>query len=155
MRSPIRPIAVACALALGTILVLSGCTKPAPGATVFAGSQSKYQEALCWAFNADALSPGACAQDVITEAVTGPTIATLPVVPGETIGISVDPVVAETGWFPVIANQRLTAHPVKSTYYRFTYPDLQAIPEEGVLLQIVSGQGENTKGIWVFTLTPA
>jgi len=155
VRSPIRPIAIASTLAISAVLVLSGCTKPAPGATVFAGSASKYQEALCWAFESDALSPGECAQEVITEAVTGEAIATVPVIPGETIGISVDPVVAEAGWFPAIANQRLTANPVKSTYYRFTYPDLQAIPEEGVLLQIVSGQGENTKGIWVFKLAPA
>jgi len=79
-------------------------------------------------------------------------VATIPVVPGETIGISVDPKVADAGWSPVIGQQRLVSTPLETTYYRFTYPDLQEIPAEGVLLQIVAGRGDSAKGIWVFRL---
>jgi hypothetical protein len=77
------------------------------------------------------------------------------VIPGETVGISVEPVVADTGWFPVVGNQRLTSKPITSTYYRFTFPELQEFPEEGLLLQIVAGTDSETRGIWVFKLDPA
>ena len=107
---------------------------------------------MCWAFESEALEPGDCAQDVITEASTGSGVARIPVIPGETIGISVDPKVADEGWSPVIGQQRLTSAPLDTTYFRFTYPDLQEVPPEGVLLQIVAGRGESTKGIWVFRL---
>jgi hypothetical protein len=89
---------------------------------------------------------------VIEQALTGDAVSEIPVVPGQTIGISVDPVVADQGWYPVLGNQRLTSSPVTTTYYRFTYPDLQAIPADGLALQIVAGAGEETRGIWVFKL---
>lgn len=133
---------------------LAGCEKPNPGATVFSGTTSKWREAVCWSHDAPALEPGSCAQDLIERATAGGAVAEVPVVPGETVGISVDPVVADTGWFPVIGNQRLTTRPITSTYYRFTYPDLQEVPEGGTLLQVVAGV-EETRGIWVFSLVPA
>jgi hypothetical protein len=144
-------------LALGLVsllglTVLSGCTKPAPGASVFAGTHSEYREASCWAFESDQLDPGTCAQEVIEQALTGDAVSEVPVIPGQTIGISVDPVVADAGWYPILGNQRLTTVPVTSTYYRFAYPDLQAIPEDGLALQIVAGSGEAARGIWVFKL---
>jgi len=143
------------AVALSATFLLGGCSKPGPGASVFAGTVTKFREATCWAFNSDALENGACAQDLIAQAASGDAVSVIPVIPGETIGISVDPVVAETGWFPVIGNQRLTTNPISSTYYRFTFPELQEIPAEGVLLQIVAGNGSQTRGIWVFKLDPA
>src|SRR6056300_366753 len=106
-------------------LVLTGCEKPAPGVSVFAGTTTEYRPAVCWAFAGEALEPGDCAQDVITEASTGDAVATIPVVPGETIGIIFDPKVADAGWSPVIGQQRLVSTPLDTTYYRFTYPDLQ------------------------------
>jgi hypothetical protein len=54
-----------------------------------------------------------------------------------------------------VGNQRLTSTPITSTYYRFTFPELQEIPAEGLLLQIVAGSDANTRGIWVFKLDPA
>lgn len=136
-------------------LILTACEKPAPGASVFSGTSTEYRTAVCWAFGGESLEAGDCAQDVITEASTGEGVARIPVLPGETIGISVDPKVAESGWTPVIGQQRLTSTPLESTYFRFTYPDLQEVPPEGVLLQIVAGRGESTKGIWVFRLDRA
>jgi hypothetical protein len=139
-------------LSLLSLAALAGCTKPAPGATVFASTHSEYREASCWAFESEALNPGDCAQEVIEQALTGDAVSEIPVVPGQTIGISVDPVVADQGWYPVLGNQRLTSSPVTTTYYRFAYPDLQAIPADGLALQIVAGAGEETRGIWVFKL---
>lgn len=132
--------------------VLSGCTKPGPGAGVFSGTTSEYRSASCWAFDSDELDPGECAQEVIEQALTGDAVSEIPVLPGDTIGISVDPVVADTGWYPIIGSQRLTTSPVTSMYFRFTYPDLQEIPADGLALQIVAGEGDKTRGIWVFKL---
>jgi hypothetical protein len=77
------------------------------------------------------------------------------VVPGETVGISVDTAVAEAGWFPVIGDQRLTEQPLTSTYYRFQFPSLQEVPADGLSLQVVAGRDTKTRGIWVFKLVPA
>ena len=151
-----RSTAIVGAAVLGAAsMLLTGCEKPAPGVSVFAGTTTEYREAVCWAFDSDGLEPGDCAQDLIEKASTGDGVARIPVVPGETIGISVDPSVADVGWSPVIGQQRLTATPLSTTYFRFTYPDLQEVPAEGVLLQIVAGRGESSKGIWVFRLDKA
>lgn len=109
---------------------------------------------MCWAYGADSLDPTVCAEDVIAKATSGGSVATVPVVPGDVIGISVDPAVADAGWYPVIGGQRLTATPITSTYYRFSYPDLQAIPESGVPLQVIAGQ-EKMVGLWAFSLIPS
>jgi hypothetical protein len=152
MRRLGRPV-LAGSLALVAAFALAGCEKPGPGATVFSGSTSAYQLALCWSFDGEPLSPETCAQDVVTEALDGADIGRVPVVPGQVIGISVDPVVADAGWYPVIGSQRLTQQPITATYYRFTYPDLQEVPADGVSLQIVAGS-EGTLGLWVFELYP-
>lgn len=155
-RSHRRTRGVAAAVvAVAAALVLSGCEKPAPGVSVFSGTTTEHRQAVCWAFDAEALEPGDCAQDLLTEASTGEAVARIPVLPGDTVGISVDPKVAKAGWTPVIGQQRLTSTPLDTTYYRFTYPDLQEVPTEGVLLQIVAGRGESTRGIWVFRLDRA
>ena len=142
-------------IAVSAALLLTGCEKPAPGVSVFSGTTTEHRQAVCWAFESDALEPGNCAQELLTEASAGDVVARIPVVPGDTVGISVDPKVAEAGWTPVIGQQRLTSTPLDTTYYRFTYPDLQEVPADGVLLQIVAGRGESTRGIWVFRLDRA
>ena len=150
-----RRIASIVVIAAAAALTLTACEKPAPGMSVFAGTTTKFQEAICWAFDSPALEPGDCAQSLIAEASTGDNVPRIPVVPGETIGISVDPVVADSGWSPVIGQQRLVSTPLETTYYRFTYPDLQEIPPDGILLQVVAGRGDAAKGIWVFRLERA
>jgi hypothetical protein len=136
------------------VLVLAACEKPAPGVSVVSGMTSAHRAALCWSFDGEPLSAETCAQDVVTEALDGADVARVPVVPGQVIGISVDPVVADAGWFPVIGSQRLTQQPITSTYYRFTYPDLQEVPTDGVSLQVVAG-ADGTLGLWVFQLIPS
>ena len=143
-------LAAACA----SVLALSACEKPSPGATVFSGQTSAHSAALCWSFTTESLDSSACAQDVVENALRGSGVGTIPVVPGETIGISVDTVVAKEGWTPVVGNQRLLQTPTTSTYFRFSFPDLQEVPEEGLPLQIVAGSGDTTKGIWIFRLIP-
>lgn len=142
------------ALAGAAMLSLAACEKPAPGVTVVSGMTSAYRAALCWSFDGTPLNPETCAQDVVTNALEGEQVARIPIIPGTTIGISVDPAVADAGWYPVVGSQRLTQEPVYSTYYRFTYPDLQPVPANGVALQVVAGKGEATQGLWVFQLVP-
>lgn len=134
-------------------LALSGCTKPNPGATVFSGSASVHREAACWTADAAGLDAASCGEDLIAKASSGDTIGRLPVVPGSTVGISVDPVVADAGWYPVIGSQRLVQEPIHETYYRFTYPQLEAIPTDGTTLQIIAGT-KQAQGIWLFSLIP-
>lgn len=141
-------------LAAVSVLALAACEKPAPGVSVVSGMSSAYRAALCWSFDGEPLSAETCAQDVVTEALDGADVAAIPVIPGQVIGISVDPAVADAGWFPVIGSQRLTQRPITSTYYRFTYPDLQEVPVDGVSLQVVAGN-EGTLGLWVFQLVPS
>lgn len=143
-------------LAIGiTALILAGCTKPFPGISVVSGTTSTHQPALCWTFDKPRLEPGMCAQDVISEALNGDGAARIPIAPGQTIGISVDPIVADTGWTPIIGNQPLSQSPLNTLYFRFAYPELQPVPESGLDLQIVAGDGATVKGLWTFKLVPA
>lgn len=152
--TPRAKTACAVALAVVGVFTLAACEKPGPGVSVVSGMTSAWRESLCWSFDGEPLNPETCAQDIVTEALDGADVARIPVIPGDTIGISVDPVVADAGWYPVIGSQRLTQEPITSTYYRFTYPDLQQLPADGIPLQVVAGQGESTVGLWVFQLVP-
>ena len=73
------------------VLGLTACEKPNPGATVFSGTSSAYEQALCWAPEGQYLDEKSCASDVLD---AGGTKQSISVTPGQTIGISVDPVVA-------------------------------------------------------------
>jgi hypothetical protein len=147
----------ALALAGSALLVLglSGCEKPNPGATVFSGTTSRWQQAACWSFTADTVDTDKCARDVVNNTLTGVKVPTIPVVPGQVIGISVDPVVADATWTARVNNQSLTTSPISNTYFRFTFPDLSEVPPEGILMQIVAGKDGAAKGIWLFKVVPA
>jgi hypothetical protein len=136
-------------------LALAGCTKPFPGISVVSGTTTKHQAALCWTFDKPSLEPGMCSQDLISDAMNGETVSRIPIAPGQTIGISVDPIVADQGWTPIIGNQPLSQSPLTTLYFRFAYPELQPVPEAGLDLQIVAGSGNDIKGIWSFKLVPA
>lgn len=155
MTSQFRKGATLVALTISALMVMTGCMKPLPGATVFSGSNSQHRQATCWAFDAEELGAGDCAQDLIAQAAEGDAVSVVSVIPGDIVGISVEPVVAETGWFVVLGDQRMTADPVTSTYYRFTFPETLEIPTEGILLQIVASTGVGARGIWVFKLDEA
>lgn len=86
--------------AAALVLGLTGCEKPNPGASVFSGTTTQWRQAVCWADEGESIDADACAQDVIAKAADGGQLASIPVVPGQIVGISVDPIVADTGWFP-------------------------------------------------------
>ena len=143
------------ALAAGTVAALSGCEKPNPGVTVFSGTNSERQQAICWSADAaESVEARGCASSIIQEAIDGGRVPTVNVVPGSTVGISVDPVIADHGWIPSVGGQQLSQTPITSTYFRFTFPEVTASPEGGYEMRIQAA-GENPanlRGLWVFKL---
>lgn len=152
MRARTAGVLVASAI---LVLGLTGCDKPNPGASVFSGTTTQFQRAACWSFSGEAIDPAACAKDVVGDAKAGARIPSIPVVPGQVIGISVDPVVADEGWAPQVNGQPLITTPTTSTYFRFSYPELQPVPADGILMQIVAGKDGASRGVWFFRLVPA
>jgi hypothetical protein len=155
MKSPRRSLAIA--LVALSPLVLAGCEKPYPGVTVWSGTSSEHVEALCWQpEELGGLTAKECAQDVLDTAGSGQGIAALEVSPGETVGISVDPVVAEGGWSVLIGGQPLRyAANLTDTYYRFTFPEDVIAEGPGYTMQIIAAAKPNgARGHWFFQLVP-
>lgn len=138
-------------VAVAAAASLAGCEKPPPAVSVFSGTTTVNEQALCWSFDSDSLAPGACAQDILQGRQTN-GVANVPITAGNTVGISVDPAVAEAGWSPLIGGQQIVKEPITETYFRFTVP--LGIPAEGVPLQIVAGRDTQIRGVWIFSLTP-
>ncbi len=139
-----------CAILVSAI-GLTSCEKPNPGVTVWSGTNSEHREAVCWT-EQDAITPEECAQDIVLSALNDPEVATIPVLADQTVGISVDPDVAEHGWFVAVGGQRFNDGAIYSTYYRLTFPKVY-IPEGGYDMQVIAqGKGNATRGIWVFKL---
>ena len=153
MKSPRRSLAIA--LVALSPLVLAGCEKPYPGVTAWSGTSSKHVEALCWQpEELGGLTPRECAEDVLATAGAGQGIAALEVSPGDTVGVSVDPIVAEGGWSLQIAGQTL-ATGLTDTYYRFTFPEQVAAEGAGYTLQVIAAAKPNgARGYWFFQLVP-
>lgn len=89
-RRALAAIALAVVLPLG----LAACSKPTPGVTVVSGTTSAHREAVCWSFEDVNVTDGACDQSMVDEATAEGAVAAIPVIPGDTIGISVDKAVA-------------------------------------------------------------
>jgi hypothetical protein len=153
MKSPRRSLAIA--LVALSPLVLSGCEKPYPGVTVWSGTSSEHAEALCWQpKELGGLTATECANDVLETAGSGQGISGLEVAPGATVGVSVDPVVADGGWSLQIAGQTL-ATGLTDTYYRFTFPEQVAAEGAGYTLQVIAAAKPNgSRGYWFFQLVP-
>ncbi|MDZ7578887.1 MAG: hypothetical protein U0904_12040 [Candidatus Nanopelagicales bacterium] len=142
----------ALSMAAGAVLILSGCQKPPPAITVWSGTTSVDQPALCWAFDSESLSPGECAEEIITGSVsTG--VEQIEAEAGNTVGISVDTAVAESGWFLKIGGQTVNQEPLTGTYFRFTFP--MGMPKNGMPMQVVAGNSGNVRGIWLVRLVPS
>jgi len=142
----------------GSVLLaagLSACDKPNPGASVFSGTTSQWRQAACWSTTAAPIDAAKCARDVVDNAVSGVTMGTIPVVPGQVIGIAVDPVVADAGWVARVNGQNINPAPITSTYFRFTFPELSQVPPQGIVMEIVAGPEGTTKGLWLFKIVPA
>jgi hypothetical protein len=135
-------------------LALAGCEKPNPGVTVWSGTNSEHVQALCWQFEeGQPLTPRECAEDVVERASSGEGITPVSVTPGGTVGISVDPVVADSGWSVQIGGQTV-ASGLTGTYYRFTFPQVANSPEGFTMQVIAAAQPTGNRGYWFFQLIP-
>lgn len=132
-------------------LALAACEKPTPGVTVWSGTTSQHVQAVCWSDDAGAKLDAQDCQNAAAAADVTP----ISVVPASTIGISVDPAIAEHGWYPAIAGSRLTAEPLTTTYFRFALGE-QNLTDTLDLNVLALGDSANTvRGLWVFQLTRA
>jgi hypothetical protein len=128
---------------------LTGCDKPTPEVTAFSGRHSAQAQAVCWNPEPARVSAGDCQ-------VVGSKAPTIEVVPGSTVGISVDKEIADSGWIPAIGNQRLTPGTLSDTYYRLALSesDLRNSPLE-LRIFAVAGSESQTRGLWLFELKRA
>ncbi len=136
-------------------LMLAGCEKPAPGVTVWSGTDSTHHAALCWQFEENrALSDRECAQSVLTNASEGQGIPAVEVLPGNTVGVSVDKAVAAGGWSVQVAGQTL-ATGLTETYFRFTMPEVVGQDSAGYVLTVTAlARPTGARGYWFFKLIP-
>lgn len=141
-----RP-ALALATASVALFALTACEKPTPLVTVTSGGSTAEGESTCWAAQGQAL-PDACQNP--------PSIGTIKVKPGATVGISVDPKLADAGWRLAIDGQALVSQPIHDDYYAFDVPGQGLGRSDAALQIVVSGQGGSDtsaiRGLWRFTL---
>ena len=155
MSSKRRSVAIA-ALAL-TPMLLAGCEKPDPGVTAWSGTTSVRADAVCWQPQGNAaLGTGDCAQDILNAASQGEGLQTLDVRPGDTVGISVDPVIADSGWSVQVGTQTLVSN-LTETYFRFTFPELGVdLTGPGLVMQVIANaRPSGTRGHWFVHLQPS
>ena len=150
-----RRLVALATVAAAAALTLTGCTKPNPGVSVVSGTNSAQEEALCWAWDNAAIDPKTCAGDVLAKAVDAGKIPTVAVAPGDTIGISVDPVVAEAGWVPLLGTTEIAPGPIHTNYLRFTVPSLADLGASPKRLAVVALSGQQLRGAWAFDIVPA
>lgn len=131
-------------MAVAATAALASCEKPPPRVTFVSGTTSEWVAPTCfsWEGRVDAQQ---CLQEAAQKAASGQTVK-LNVVPDNTVGISVDPAIAEAGWTPVLAGQPLTEQPLTDTYFRFTFPRVQP-NDQGYPLAVVV-QGDTDPGVW-------
>jgi hypothetical protein len=159
LRRPLLAVLVAAA----GVLTLTACEKPAPSITVFSGTTSAHREAICWSFESDrAVESGDCSVDLETQEpgevaeTLLEEIAVIPATPGETVGISVDPVLAESGWLVTINGRPLTREPVTEKYFRFTMPPQPLRSGDAQLVvQALTDDGAQVRGSWIFGISDA
>jgi hypothetical protein len=157
-----RPL-LAALVASFVLLSLTACEEPAPGATVFSGSTSAHREAICWSFEPDqAVEQGDCSLELDSQPAADAAqalleeIAVIPTTPGETVGISVDPDVAENGWVVSINGRSLNREPVTEKYFRFTMPPQPLRRGDAQLvISALTEDGSEVRGSWLFGLSDA
>lgn len=145
-----RPLA--CVAAVGALLVLSACEKPAPIVTVVSAGESVYAEASTWCFEGQT-------GDECAERETG--VTSLPVRAGETVGVDVDKELAEGGWYIELSapggesqQQPQRSEPQTGHYFSFTAPSLA--PGSALRLDVRAvGEGEQPRGEFRFELVKA
>ncbi len=144
-----RPLA--CVAAVGALLGLSACEKPAPIVTVVNEGRSTYAEASTWCFAGQT-------GDECVERATGPTALR---VRSGTLGVDVDKELADSAWLVTLTDESRPEEPVftsevqrENHYYTLDLPDL---PRQTTLLlevQALTEGGKPGRGSWQFTLRP-
>ena len=144
-----RPLA--CVAAVGALLALSACEKPAPIVTVVSGGTSVYTEASTWCFEDQ--TPPDCAERA--EGVTE-----LSVRGGETVGVDVGKQLLDGGWIVELTDPQAEqpaepdrSEPQTGHYFTFSAPNLRS--GTSLLLTVRSPDEEaEPNGEWRFRLTP-
>jgi hypothetical protein len=139
--------AMLAALVLGPAVALGGCgVESVPLVTVFSpGSGSITVEPQCWSPDEE-VSEQDCANTS--------NLGRIQVQPGATIGINVDPPIAELGWVPTVDGERLVAANLDGTYYRFALSESDFAESADSALEVYAVDAEeNTRGLWVVQLT--
>ena len=132
-------------------LSLTGCEKPSPTVTVTSATSSSHSQAICWS-EAASIDATGCSEAQVAGALNNPDTPVVKILADQTVSISVDPMVAEYGWYPAIGGQRLSSKSITSTYYRFTFPQTD-IPSTGYSMQVIAqSQSGGTRGVWIFKL---
>jgi len=141
-----RQLGLRTALIAATML-LGGCgIESEPLVTVFSpGSGSVTVSPQCW-------SPDEVVSEQDCENTSN--LGRLEVQPGATIGVNVDPPVAELGWVPTIDGERLVAQDLDGTYYRFALSESNFAESPDSALEIYAvDDDQQTRGLWVLQLT--
>lgn len=143
----------ALAAALLATIALAGCEKPFPSVTTWSGTSSFNERAVCWQHDRNkVLGSADCSQDLLNAASAGSGVPHIEVAPGGTVGISVDREVAEGGWSVLIGGQAI-AEGLRTTYFRFTFPQQVAAGGSSYLLQVTAAAAPTgTRGYWFFQL---
>ena len=141
----VRRIVVA-GLCSGGAVLLSGCgVESEPLVTVFSpGSGSVTVSPQCW-------SP----DEVVSEqdCATTSNLGRIEVQPGATIGVNVDPEIAELGWVPAVGGERLVAQDLGGTYYRFALSEANFAEIAEPALEVYAvDDDQKTRGLWVVEL---
>lgn len=141
--SSARRRAVVASVVAASAIAVTACEKPVPSVTVFSGTRSWNEDALCWSRQADQAIRGCDFGNA------GPLVT---VAPGSTIGVSVDPEATTNGWRLFFDDQPIVTRLLHSTYYRF------AVAEQNMgqphLLRVVAYEsaGAQARGYWSFRL---
>jgi hypothetical protein len=156
----LRPFA---AVAVGVLAVsLSACEQPTPQVSVFSGTSSDHRQAVCWSADAQPVDLKEClsvtgAGAVDKAASLQESVGEVTVRAGATIGVSVDPEIADRGWYVTLGTNRVNVAPIEDTYYKFSLP-ADVVEQGRTIPMYVLAQGEATQGasgVWAFQLVPS
>ena len=145
-----RPLA--CVAAVGALLALSACEKPAPIVTVVNEGRTVYAEASTWCFEGQS-------GDECAERSEEPKAVQ---VQGGTLGIDVDKELADGGWLFSIVDEARPDEPlftseVQEENHYYALPDLPPMRQGTtwtLRVQALTEEGEPGRGSWEFRLRP-
>lgn len=147
MRKPL----LGATLAVAALLSLTACEKPLPEVTVFSGGASTHVVATCWNFD----DTQTCDPTTIQQPGGALTLTR-----GAALGVSVDSVVAEAGWQPILIagsqQKALSSGILHRRYFplREVSSLLSSLGTESAVLYIItpSSDQQDLRGVWGITL---